>query len=59
MPAGPTPPVRAIGGLLFLIGAGVGSYNVWMTVKTQSRAPEAAADRPAAFGAAPALEAGE
>ena len=28
---------RAIGGLLFLIGAMVGCYNIWMTIRTGSR----------------------
>src|SRR5262249_59269588 len=34
---------RAFGGLLFLIGALVGCYNIWMTVRT----PEEAAAEPA------------
>jgi cytochrome c oxidase cbb3-type subunit 1 len=25
---------RAVGGLLFLIGAVIGCYNIWMTIKT-------------------------
>jgi cytochrome c oxidase cbb3-type subunit 1 len=28
---------RAVGGLLFLIGAVVGSYNIWMTIRTAPR----------------------
>ena len=31
---------RAIGGLLFLIGAVVGCYNIWMTIRAR-RAPSA------------------
>ena len=52
---------RAIGGLLFLIGALVGCYNIWMTIRTAPSAVEAAApDRPArAFGGTPVLEPGE
>ncbi|RTL79032.1 MAG: cytochrome-c oxidase, cbb3-type subunit I [Bradyrhizobiaceae bacterium] len=51
---------RAIGGLLFLIGAVVGCYNIWMTIKTAASSvePETTADRPA-IAAVPALQAGE
>ncbi|MBP2562356.1 cytochrome c oxidase cbb3-type subunit 1 [Neorhizobium galegae] len=35
---------RAFGGLLFLIGAVVASYNVWMTVRSPSPAPSPAGD---------------
>ncbi|MGL4556717.1 MAG: cytochrome-c oxidase, cbb3-type subunit I, partial [Afipia sp.] len=51
---------RAIGGLFFLIGAVVGSYNIWMTIKTAASraAPETVTDRPAA-PLAPALQPGE
>ncbi|WP_064682818.1 cytochrome-c oxidase, cbb3-type subunit I [Rhizobium bangladeshense] len=35
---------RAFGGLLFLIGAIVASYNVWMTVRTPNAAPSPAGD---------------
>jgi cytochrome c oxidase cbb3-type subunit 1 len=31
---------RAFGGLLFLIGAIVAAYNIWMTVRTPEPAPE-------------------
>ncbi|MBX3551107.1 MAG: hypothetical protein KF697_01470, partial [Pseudolabrys sp.] len=31
---------RAVGGLFFLIGAVIGAYNIWMTIRT---APEGAA----------------
>jgi len=48
---------RAIGGLLFLIGAIVGSYNIWMTIRTPARDSEMSADRPVA--ALPALQPGE
>jgi cytochrome c oxidase cbb3-type subunit 1 len=38
---------RAIGGLLFLIGAIVGAYNIWMTIRTGSReVHESAIDMP-------------
>jgi cytochrome c oxidase cbb3-type subunit 1 len=38
---------RAIGGLLFLIGAVVGCYNIWMTIRTAPEAaPEPVVDRP-------------
>jgi len=38
---------RAIGGLLFLIGALVGSYNIWMTIRTADQpADQRLADRP-------------
>ncbi|CAN7409685.1 cytochrome-c oxidase, cbb3-type subunit I [Rhizobium sp. LjRoot254] len=35
---------RAFGGLLFLIGAIVASYNVWMTVRTPAPAPSSAGE---------------
>jgi cytochrome c oxidase cbb3-type subunit 1 len=39
--------VRAIGGLLFLIGALVGCYNIWMTVRpTPGAAVAATPDMP-------------
>ena len=39
---------RAIGGLLFLIGALIGCYNVWMTVRIAppQPVPESAVDYP-------------
>jgi cytochrome c oxidase cbb3-type subunit I len=37
---------RAIGGLLFLIGGGVGAYNIWMTIKLPTQATEKAGDLP-------------
>ena len=50
---------RAVGGLFFLIGAVVGCYNIWMTIRTAPQtAPEIAADHPAAAGA-PVLQPGE
>lgn len=46
---------RAIGGLLFLLGGIVGSYNIWMTIKSRPQAAnENAADLPAAPAAAKA-----
>jgi cytochrome c oxidase cbb3-type subunit I len=52
---------RAIGGLFFLIGAVVGSYNIWMTIRTASRKPsEAIAERPdPVIAATPVLQPGE
>jgi cytochrome c oxidase cbb3-type subunit 1 len=49
---------RAFGGLLFLLGAMVGCYNIWMTVRavpdaTAQRAPDMPDDR-AAQAVAPA-----
>jgi cytochrome c oxidase cbb3-type subunit 1 len=39
---------RAFGGSLFLIGALVATYNIWMTVRTPAAiADEAASDMPA------------
>jgi cytochrome c oxidase cbb3-type subunit I len=37
---------RAVGGLFFLLGACVGAYNIWMTIKTPVVAPERAGDLP-------------
>ncbi|MGE0774355.1 MAG: cytochrome-c oxidase, cbb3-type subunit I [Sphingomonadaceae bacterium] len=37
---------RAIGGLLFLIGAIVGCYNIWMTIHRPSGAPAPSDDAP-------------
>ena len=38
---------RAIGGLLFLIGALVAAYNIWMTIRTADQpADERVGDRP-------------
>jgi cytochrome c oxidase cbb3-type subunit 1 len=52
---------RAIGGLFFLIGAVVGCYNIWMTIRTASRKPsEAIAERPdPVIEATPLLRPGE
>ena len=52
---------RAIGGLLFLIGALVACYNIWMTIRTADQpAAQALADRPIpALAGAPALQPGE
>jgi cytochrome c oxidase cbb3-type subunit 1 len=52
---------RAVGGLLFLIGAIVGSYNIWMTIRTAPyAAEEKTPDRPEPFLVRPpALQAGE
>ncbi len=50
---------RAVGGLFFLIGAVVGCYNIWMTIRTAPQvAAEIAADRPVVAGA-PVLQPGE
>jgi cytochrome c oxidase cbb3-type subunit 1 len=52
---------RAIGGLLFLIGAIVGSYNIWMTIRTGSReVHESVIDMPSpVLGGTIALQPGE
>ena len=52
---------RAIGGLFFLIGAIVGCYNIWMTIRTAPRtAGEIVADRhDAVLGSASALRPAE
>jgi cytochrome c oxidase cbb3-type subunit 1 len=52
---------RAFGGLLFFIGALIGCYNIWMTMRVASQAaPETAADLPEAPRAgAPALQPAE
>jgi cytochrome c oxidase cbb3-type subunit 1 len=52
---------RAVGGLMFLIGALVGCYNIWMTIRTAPGAAHApAADRPTtALAGTPALQPGE
>jgi cytochrome c oxidase cbb3-type subunit 1 len=52
---------RAIGGLFFLIGTVIGSYNIWMTIRTAPRAATApSADLPApSIGGAPVLQPGE
>ena len=53
---------RAFGGLLFLLGAMVGSYNVWMTIRSAKRGDVTAqsqADVPALQLSKAAAEAGE
>ena len=54
---------RAFGGLLFLIGALVGCYNIWMTIRDRAAepAPEPAADCPSrrALPARPVLQPAE
>src|SRR6476620_6513883 len=52
---------RAIGGLLFLIGAVIGCYNIWMTIRTVDQpAAQPLADRPLpALAGAPAVQPGE
>jgi cytochrome c oxidase cbb3-type subunit 1 len=52
---------RAIGGLLFLIGAIVGCYNIWMTIRTApqvAREPVSNAPDSVLVGT-PALQPGE
>ena len=41
---------RAIGGFLFLAGAAVGCWNVWMTLRT-AREPEGETERPVTVAA--------
>ncbi|MEQ9571863.1 MAG: cytochrome-c oxidase, cbb3-type subunit I, partial [Nitratireductor sp.] len=52
---------RAVGGLLFLLGAMVGSYNIWMTIRSSASAPrERFTDRPVTGASvAPAAEPAE
>jgi cytochrome c oxidase cbb3-type subunit 1 len=52
---------RAIGGLFFLIGAVVGCYNIWMTIRTAPRKTgETIAERPdPVIAATPVLQPGE
>jgi cytochrome c oxidase cbb3-type subunit I len=52
---------RAIGGLMFLIGALIGSYNIWMTIRTSDQPEEERAmDRPVPRPvASPVLQPGE
>src|SRR3546814_7405640 len=45
--------MRAVGGLLFLVGAVVGTWNVWMTIR-QPRTLAEVDDRPAPYGLEPA-----
>ena len=46
---------RAVGGLLFLLGAVVGCYNIWMTIRGAARpAQDTAGDRPATPAMQPA-----
>jgi cytochrome c oxidase cbb3-type subunit 1 len=42
---------RAFGGLLFLLGAIVGAYNIWMTARRGPAAEASATDRPIVRGA--------
>jgi cytochrome c oxidase cbb3-type subunit 1 len=48
--------MRAVGGLLFLIGAVLGSYNIWMTIRGAAHAAEPLLD---AKSATPVLVPGE
>jgi cytochrome c oxidase cbb3-type subunit I len=50
---------RAIGGLLFLIGAVVGCYNIWMTIRVAPQESEPAVDQPEPAPARAALQPGE
>ncbi len=52
---------RAVGGLLFLIGAIIGCYNIWMTIRMAPQiADELLADRPdSAAGGAHVLQQAE
>ena len=52
---------RAVGGLLFLIGAMVGCYNIWMTIRTGAARPlkpRSTCRRPV-LGGTPVLQPGE
>ena len=52
---------RAVGGLLFLIGALLGCYNIWMTIRTAPlSAGEPVSDTPdPVIARTPALQPGE
>jgi cytochrome c oxidase cbb3-type subunit 1 len=52
---------RAVGGLLFLIGAAIGFYNIWMTIRTAPRAADEPliAVAPEPLAGVPALQPGE
>ena len=52
---------RAIGGLFFLIGAIVGCYNIWMTIRTarQATGETVAGRRDDVPAGTPALQPGE
>jgi cytochrome c oxidase cbb3-type subunit 1 len=54
---------RAVGGVFFLLGAIIGFYNIWMTIRTasQDEAAHNTADRPVTEPAVgvPALQPGE
>jgi cytochrome c oxidase cbb3-type subunit 1 len=50
---------RAVGGLLFLIGAVIGCYNIWMTIKTPRAAEDKIEDRPDPVIAGATLQPGE
>ena len=53
---------RTFGGLLFLLGAMVGSYNVWMTIRSaprQGASADSKADVPVVGPTGATLEAGE
>jgi cytochrome c oxidase cbb3-type subunit 1 len=52
---------RAVGGLLFLIGAVIGFYNIWMTIRTAPRSADEplASASPGSFAGGPALQPGE
>ena len=60
-PVGVDDIARAIGGLLFLIGAVVGCYNIWMTIRTAPQsAGEPVSDKPdSVLVGTPALQPGE
>jgi cytochrome c oxidase cbb3-type subunit I len=50
---------RAVGGLLFLIGAMLGAYNIWMTIRVAGEGREPIAEPDALPGSAAALQPGE
>ncbi len=50
---------RAVGGLLFLIGAVIGAYNIWMTIRMVSQTADELADRPELLPAGAALQQAE
>ncbi|WP_136161231.1 cytochrome-c oxidase, cbb3-type subunit I [Sphingomonas flavalba] len=51
---------RAVGGLLFLLGAIVGCYNIWMTIRHDAEAPRATGqETPLPAAPAPSLQPAE
>jgi cytochrome c oxidase cbb3-type subunit 1 len=50
---------RAVGGFLFLAGAAIGCWNVWMTIRCAAKAQLPEWQSESAVAAAPALQPAE